>query len=89
MCNSKHQSACRVDGNVQFGIPSHPGGNPGANIKSISHRCYLFEVAFVWELTKETIRLPLGCIQGGYAMHIRQGWRENEPGHQKAVTKSA
>ena len=29
----------------------HPGGNPGANVKSISHRCHLFEVAFVWELT--------------------------------------
>ena len=36
-----------------------------ANIKSISHRCYLFEVAFVCELTKETIHLPLGCLQGG------------------------
>jgi len=44
---------------------SHPGGNPGANLKSISHRCYLFEVAFVWELTTETIDLPLGCPQGG------------------------
>jgi hypothetical protein len=22
-------------------------------------------VAFVWELTKETIDLPLGCLQGG------------------------
>ena len=43
----------------------HPGGNPGANLKSISHRCYLFEVAFVWELTQETIHLPLGCLQGG------------------------
>ena len=43
----------------------HPGGNLGANLKSISHRCYLFEVAFVWELTKETIHLPLGCLQGG------------------------
>ena len=43
----------------------HPGGNPGANIKSITHRCYIFEVAFVWELTKETIHLPLGCLQGG------------------------
>ena len=30
-----------------------------------SKRCYLFEVAFVWELTKETIHLPLGCLQGG------------------------
>ena len=38
--------------------------NPGANLKSISHRCYLFEVAFVWELAKETIYLPLGCLQG-------------------------
>ena len=44
---------------------SHPGGNPGANLKSISHKCHLFEVAFVWELTKETIHLPLGCLQGG------------------------
>ena len=25
----------------------------------------LFEVAFIWELTKETIHLPLGCLQGG------------------------
>ena len=43
---------------------NHPGGNPGANLKSISHRSsgkYHFE----WELTKETIYLPLGCLQGG------------------------
>ena len=38
----------------------HPGGNPGANQKSISHRCHPILVAFVWELTKETIDLPLG-----------------------------
>jgi hypothetical protein len=30
------------------------------NFKSISHRCHLFEVALVWELTKENIHLPLG-----------------------------
>ena len=36
-----------------------------ANLRSISHRCRLFEVAFVWELTKETIHLPMGCLQGG------------------------
>ena len=41
-----------------------PGGNPGANLESISHRCYLREVGFEWELTKETICL-LGCLQGG------------------------
>ena len=39
--------------------------NPGANLKSVAHRCYLREVAFKWELTKETINLPLSCLQGG------------------------
>jgi len=48
-----------------FVLICHPGGSPAANLKSISHRCHLFEVAFVWELTKETIDLPLGCLQGG------------------------
>jgi len=43
----------------------HPGGNPRANLKSISHRCHPILVAFVWELTKETIHFPLGCLQGG------------------------
>ena len=38
-----------------------------AHLESISHRCHLIEVAFVWDLTKETIHLPLGCIQGGVA----------------------
>ena len=37
-----------------------------ANLKSISHRCYLFDIAFVWELTKETVHLPLGSLQGGF-----------------------
>jgi len=40
-----------------------PGGNP-ANLKAISHRCRPL-VAFAWELTRETIYLPLGCLQGG------------------------
>ena len=43
----------------------HLGDSSGANLESISHRCYLFEVAFVRKLTKETIVLPLGCLQGG------------------------
>jgi len=42
-----------------------PGGNPGANLTSISHRCHPILVAFVWELSQETIDLPLGCLQGG------------------------
>ena len=55
---------------------THPGGNPGANLKSISHRCHPILsishrchpilVAFVWELTNETIDLHLGCLQGGF-----------------------
>jgi len=36
-----------------------------ADLKSIVYRRRLFEVAFVWELTEETIHLPLGCLQGG------------------------
>jgi len=36
-----------------------------ANLKSIPHRCHPILVAFVWELTEETIDLPLGCLQGG------------------------
>ena len=43
----------------------HQVPHPGANRQSTSHRCHLFEVAFVWVLTKETIHLPLGCLQGG------------------------
>ena len=41
----------------------HPGGNPGANLKSISHRCHTILVASSRELTKETINMPLGCLQ--------------------------
>ena len=42
--------------------PHQPGGNPGANLKSISHRCHPILVAFAWELPEETINLPLGCL---------------------------
>ena len=43
----------------------HPGVELREDLKSISHICYLLEVKYVWELTKETIHLPLGCLQGG------------------------
>ena len=43
----------------------HPGVEIKANLQPISHRCRLEEVAFVWELTKKYIHLPLGCLQGG------------------------
>ena len=45
----------------------HPGGVQTANLESISHRCHPMLVACVWELTKETINLPLGCLQGGFS----------------------
>ena len=51
---------------------NHPRGNSGANLQSISHRCYLQEVAFEWELTKETIYLSLGCLQGGSTTRFHQ-----------------
>ena len=50
---------------VSLSLSLYPGGNPRANLRSMSHRCCLFEVAFVWDLTKETIVFPLGCLQGG------------------------
>jgi len=37
-----------------------------ANLESISYRCHLFEVVFVWKSTEQTIDLPLGCLQGGF-----------------------
>ena len=46
-------------------LSNHPGVKLRANLKSISHRCHLFEVAFVWELTTETNNLLLGCLQRG------------------------
>ena len=46
-------------------LAHHPGVESRANLKSVSHRCHLFEVAFVWELTKDAIDLPLCCLQGG------------------------
>ena len=45
---------------------NHPRVESKANLKSISHRCHLFEVAFAWELTEEIIHLPPGCLQDGF-----------------------
>ena len=60
----------------------HPGGNPWANLKSISNRCHPILVVFVWELTKETIILPLGCLYGGFRSHWfeakARSWRDKE-----------
>ena len=50
---------------MELSSHSHPGVELRANLKSISHRYHLFEVAFVRVLTKEIIVVPLGCLQGG------------------------
>ena len=47
---------------TKFQDHCHPGVELSGNLKSLS--CHLFEVAFVWELTKETIHLPKGRLQG-------------------------
>ena len=60
----------------------HPGGNSGANLKSISHRCYLWEVAFERDLTKETTHLLLGCLQGGLGRTSEGGAEPLAASHQ-------
>ena len=57
--------ACHLRATPHTSSSCHAGGNPGANLKSISHRCHLREVALESELTRETIFLPLSCLQGG------------------------
>ena len=47
---------------VQFSYTGHPDVELRVNLKSISNRCYLFEVAFVWESAPQTILWPLGCL---------------------------
>jgi hypothetical protein len=52
-----------------------------ANFKSISHRCHLFEMAFVRELTTETMHLPLGCLQGGFkVLGLKSKFRVSKAG---------
>ena len=47
-------------------------------MKSISHRCYIWEVAPEWELAKEAIYLPLGCLQGGADLDSETTWLPTE-----------
>ena len=59
----------------------HPGVELRANLKSISYRCYLFEVEFVWKLTKETFHLPLSCLQGRLIPEVAE--RDAEVGERR------
>ena len=65
---SYESSRCFSSRLTRFG--GHPGVEFRANLKSISHRCNLFQVAFVWELTQETIHLALSCLQGGCRVRV-------------------
>ena len=47
------------------GFRHYPEGNAEAKLKSISHRCHPILEASMWEITKETTNLPLGCLKGG------------------------
>ena len=60
---SHHLRSSRAAATTGLRPSYRPGGNPGANLKSISPRCHPILVAFVWELTKETIDLHLDCLQ--------------------------
>ena len=65
MCICLTRIESRSAGTHPNSLPPHPGVDLRANLESISHKCNLFEVAFLLELTRETIHLPLGCLQGG------------------------
>ena len=50
----------------------HPGVELRESFKPISHKCHLFEVAFVWQLIIKNTHLPLGCLQGGFGPHLAE-----------------
>ena len=58
----------------------HPGSNPGANLKSISHRCHPILVAFVWESTKVTTNIAPGLPPGRLERWGRAGERAGNGG---------
>ena len=53
-----------------------------ANLNSTPHRCHPILVIFVWELTEETISLPLGYLMGGpdkkceEVTHVKRVWEQ-------------
>jgi len=59
--------------------PVHPGVELRANLGLNSHRCHFFEVAFVGELTQETIHFPMGCLKGGSTPRCLHNARNRPP----------
>ena len=66
-------------------VSSHPGGNPGANLKSIYHRYHPILVDFVWELTNEAINLPPGWLQGGPPPFLGGPWCFENSHHRRTL----
>ena len=60
-------------------MKSHTGDKPEANLKSISHSCHPIMVAFVWELTEETIHLPLACLQAARTIPKKHEHTKRQP----------
>ena len=69
MLNRRRPRGC-TRASRSWGSYSHPGVEMRAKRQSIFHRCHLFEVAFVWELTEETIHLPRCCF------HVKRTHRQ-------------
>ena len=57
-----------------------------ANLYSFSHRCHLFKVAFVCELTIESIHLPLDCLQTDLSLSLSLSGMPRAPSAAPAVT---
>jgi len=64
MMNTRPDEISGAEARPLQGQDGPPGIELRANLNSISHRCHLFEVAFVWELTEETFHLPHGLPPG-------------------------
>jgi len=65
----------------------HPGGNPGANLKSISHRCHPILVAFAWDLTEKTSICPwVASRVAGFRAHLLGVLSDPDPLPQPAPT---
>jgi len=58
----------------------------GKSEVNLPYKCHLKEVAFVWELTKETIHLPLGCLQGGVREFSREFSIDNQVARVRCTT---
>ena len=78
ICVHSPHSSCAsrppARGKMSECVHDHPGGNPVANLRSISHSCHLREEAFEWELTQELSIRPwvVSRVEHGASVHEKQ-----------------